>query len=614
MARRLTIKDHASETRLFGRRAVTAFIVIVIMLVGVITRLVYLQIINHEHYATLSNNNRIKIISIPPTRGLIYDRHGVLLAENIPSFSLELTPEQITNMDDTLARLQEILTISETDLSLFKRVLKQKRRFESVPLRFRLTEEEVARFAVNRHQFQGVDIHARLIRSYPRGKLGVHVLGYVGRIDEKELQRINTSNYSATTHIGKIGVERSYEDILHGQVGYQQVEVNAQGRTLRVLKETPPIPGKTLYLNIDIGMQAVATQVLGKFRGSIVAMIPDTGEILALVSKPDYDPNPFVTGIDKKSYQALRTSRDKPLFNRALLGQYPPGSTIKPFIALAGLEHNLGSQRIFCPGWYELEGDDRRYRDWKKTGHGETGLDKAIVESCDVFFYELARRLKIDRIHQFLTQFGFGQKTGIDLIGELSGLMPSREWKRRARQQVWFPGETVITGIGQGFTLTTPLQLASVTSTLAMHGKRLQPSILHATQGVDDEKPIRQPSIQLKPVVLKDPAYWDSIIRSMTRVLHSPRGTARASAIGAKYRIAGKTGTAQIFGIAQDEEYIEKEVDARLRDHSLFIAFAPAEKPAIVVAVIAENAGSGSAIAAPIARKVLDYYLAGKTP
>ncbi|WP_126453059.1 penicillin-binding protein 2 [Sulfuriflexus mobilis] len=609
MPRYLTIKDHARETHLFGQRAVIAFVIIVLLMLTIVSRLVYLQVINHEHYETLSHKNRVKIVSVPPTRGLIYDRNGVLLAENIPSFSLELTPEQVSNMDDTLSRLRKIIAISDEDIEHFLRLIKQKRRFDSVPLRFRLNEEEVARFAVNRYRFPGVDIEARLIRYYPRGKLGVHVIGYVGRIDETELQRIDNANYSATTHIGKLGVERSYEDILHGQVGFQEAEVNAQGRTLRILNETPAIPGKNLYLNIDIEMQALADRALGKYRGSIVAMAPKSGEVLTLLSKPGYDPNPFVTGIDNKSYQALRTSKDKPLFNRSLLGQYPPGSTVKPFIGLAGLEAGLGKQSTFCPGWYELQGDDHRYRDWKKQGHGETDLDVAIVESCDVYFYELAHRLKIDRIHDFMIRFGFGQKTGIDIIGELTGLMPSADWKRRERRQAWFPGETLITGIGQGFTLTTPLQLASATATLAMHGQRVQPNVLHATQASADSEPVLRETTYLKPIELKDPAHWHRIIHAMTRVMHSERGTARRSGAGAKYTIAGKTGTAQVFGVAQDAEYEAEELDERLRDHSLFIAFAPAEDPQIAIAVIAENAGSGSATAAPIARKLIDYYL-----
>jgi len=609
MPRHLKIKDHGGETRLFTQRAITALVVIVLLFLGIAARLVYLQVISHEHFSTLSRNNRLKIVPVPPTRGLIYDRKGELLAKNIPSFSLELIPEQVSNIDDTLSRLRELITIKDSDIEYFKRLLKQKRRFQSVPLRYRLTEEEVARFSVNRHLFKGVDIQARLTRYYPYGALGVHVLGYVGRIDIKELQRIDKANYSSTTHIGKLGIERAYEDVLHGKVGYRQEEVNAQERTLRIIDSTPPVAGSNLTLNIDIKLQALADKALGDFRGSVIALDPNNGQVLAMVSKPGYDPNPFVSGIDRKSYAALRNSKDKPLFNRAILGQYPPGSTVKPFLGLAGLDSGLAKQKLFCPGYFELEGDDHRYRDWKKEGHGHTSLDKAIVESCDVYFYELAQRMRIDNINRFMTAFGFGQKTGIDILGELSGLMPSREWKRRERNQVWFPGETLITGIGQGFTLTTPLQLASTTATLATRGLRFKPTLVQSIQASTEPDPVAKQPVRFKSVLLKNPAYWDDVIKSMTRVMHSPRGTARSSGLNAPYKIAGKTGTAQVFGIAQDAEYDEEEVADRLRDHSLFIAFAPADKPRIAVAVIAENGGSGGRVAAPVARKVIDGWL-----
>ncbi|MGD8998870.1 MAG: penicillin-binding protein 2 [Granulosicoccaceae bacterium] len=612
MPRRLRIKDQAVESRLFNRRAITALALIIIVLLGVFARLFWLQILHHEHFSTLSRNNRVKLVPIPPTRGLIFDRNGVVLAENIPSFSLEVIPEQIDDMDATIAALREVLPISDSDIEHFQRLLKQKRHFDSIPLRYRLNEQEVARFAVNRHRFDGVDIRARLTRHYPHGMLSAHVVGYVGRIDEKELQRIDAANYSATTHIGKLGIERSYEELLHGTVGYQQEEVNAQGRRLRVLQEAPPIPGKNLYLNIDLRLQQLANEALGDYRGSVVAIVPDSGEVIAMVSKPGYDPNLFVNGIDVQTYAELRKSRDKPLFNRTLLGQYPPGSTLKPFIGLAGLEHGHGSNKVACHGWYELKGDERKYRDWKKGGHGITDLNAAITESCDVYFYDLAQQLNIDRMSDFLARFGFGDKTGIDVHGEMSGLLPSREWKRRARNEVWYPGETLITGIGQGFTLVTPLQLATTTSILAAHGKRVQPRLLHALQGAENELPVIQPPVELPAVTLRHKGHWDYMIRAMENVLHGPRGTARGSAVGLEYRMAGKTGTAQVFGIAQDEEYDASEIAERLRDHALFIAFAPAADAKLAIAVIAENAGSGSAVAAPIARRIMDAYLLGE--
>lgn len=616
MARRIHIKDQAVESRLFRRRAVTALALIIAALLGVFARAFWLQVSNHEHYSTLSRNNRVKLVPIPPTRGLIFDRNGVVLAENIPSFSLEVIPEQVDDIDETLAGLRGLIQISDSDIEHFQRLLQQKRRFDSIPLRYRLNEEEVARFAVNRHRFNGVDIRASLTRHYPHGELGVHVVGYVGRIDEKELQRLDaaddSADYSATTHIGKLGIERSYEDVLHGTVGYQQEEVNAQGRQLRVLQETPPIPGQNIFLNIDLGLQQLANDALEQYRGSIVAIVPATGEVVAMVSKPGYDPNLFVNGIDVQTYDELRSSRDKPLFNRTLLGQYPPGSTLKPFVGLAGLEYGLARDSVACRGWYELKGDERKYRDWKKEGHGITDLSTAITESCDVFFYDLAQQLNIDRLSEFLGRFGFGDKTGIDILGEMEGLLPSREWKRRARHQAWFPGETLITGIGQGFTLVTPLQLASTTATLASRGKRVQPRLVYAIQGAEHSLPVVQQPVELPPVILHSDAYWDKVIHAMQQVLHGARGTARRSAIGIQYQMAGKTGTAQVFGIAQDEEYDAKEIDARLRDHSLFIAFAPVEEPKLAIAVIAENAGSGSAIAAPIARRIMDRYLLGE--
>ena len=605
MAHRLTIKDNFRESQLFNHRAIVALIMVLVLTAALIARLVHLQVISHEHYTTLSHNNRVKITPMPPRRGLIYDRNGVLLAENIPAFRLELVPEQITDMDETLNELRKIIDISDDDIAQFKKLLNQKRSFESIPIKFRLSEEEVARFAVNQYRFQGVEVQARPIRHYPFNDLTAHVIGYVGRLDARELNRVDTANYSATSHIGKLGVEKAYEDILHGKVGYNHVEANAQGRALRILARTPPQPGKNLYLNLDIRLQAAANKALGKRKGAIVAIEPKSGAILAMISKPSYDPNLFVNGIDPDTYSELRDSPSKPLFNRALRGQYPPGSTVKPFIGLAGLEYGFGKNHtVFCPGWFSLQGDDHRYRDWKKWGHGTMDLEKAITQSCDVYFYQLAHELRIDKLHSFMSKFGFGKKTGIDIQGELSGLYPSREWKRRTRHQPWYPGETLITGIGQGFTLTTPLQLATATATLATHGLRFEPRLVGKIGNESDDE-----SVRLKSVVLSDPENWDTIIDAMINVMYGAHGTARASAHNSKYVIAGKTGTAQVYGIKQDEEYDAESLEKKLRDHSLFISFAPAKDPKIAVAVIAENAGSGSAIAAPIARKVMDNYL-----
>ena len=608
---RVTIKDHIRESRLFNERAAVSLVIAMLLVLVIVARLVYLQIISHEHFATLADENRISIIAIPPTRGLIYDRNGVLLAQNLPSFSLEITPEQVPDMDATLAGLRELLDISEDEEQRFRRQARQYRPFNSIPLKFHLSDEEVARFAVNRYRFPGVEIEARLIRDYPLGQRAVHAIGYVGRINEEELQTLDAANYSATRFIGKTGVERYYEDILHGRVGYKNVETNALGRILREVSRTSPVPGEDIYLTLDINLQKLAEDALGKRRGAVVAIDPRNGEVLALVSTPTYDPNPYVTGIDPKTYRALQSSIDKPLFNRALRGQYPPGSTIKPFIGLAGLDYQLVTMGTssYCPGWYSLPGDDHKYRDWKRGGHGRINLDKAIVQSCDVYFYDLALSLGIDRIHDFLARFGFGEKTGIDLKGESSGLLPSRTWKRSRRHAPWYLGETLITGIGQGYVLTTPLQLAVATATLATHGTRLAPHLLYASRMPDAEQlEIPEPR-RLPPVELASSRHWEQIIASMEKVVHSIHGTAHRIGNGAPYRIAGKTGTAQVFGIKQNEEYKKEEVASRLRDHALFIAFAPVQAPRIAVAVIVENGGGGGSAAAPIARRLMDYHL-----
>ncbi len=611
---RITIKDHIRESRLFNERAAAALVIALLLVLVIIARLVYLQVINHEHYATLAHENRIKIIAIPPTRGLIYDRNGVLLAQNLPSFSLEITPEQVPDMERTIAGLQRLMDISEEEIQRFRRQSRQYHPFNSIPLKFHLSEQEVARFAVNRHRFPGVEIEARLIRDYPLGKRAVHAIGYVGRINEDELEGLDAANYSATRFIGKTGVEKYYEDILHGRVGYKNVETNALGRVLREVSRTPPVPGEDIYLTIDIKLQALAEKALRNRRGAVVAMDPRNGDILALVSMPGYDPNPYVTGIDARTYHALQSSIDKPLFNRALRGQYPPGSTVKPFIGLAGLDYQLLTigTTSYCPGWYSLPGDDHKYRDWKKTGHGRTNLDKAIVQSCDVYFYDLALSLGIDRIHDFLAKFGFGEATGIDLKGEAAGLLPSRQWKRAKRHEPWYTGETLITGIGQGYLLATPLQLAATTAVIANRGRRVRPHLLYARHApLQEGLQLSEPQ-PLPPVELADTRHWTQIIASMERVAHSIHGTAHGIGRGAPYRIAGKTGTAQVFGIKQDEKYVKEDITSRLRDHALFIAFAPAEAPRIALAVIVENGGGGGSTAAPIARRLMDYYLNNK--
>jgi penicillin-binding protein 2 len=609
---RIKIKDHIRESRLFNSRILVSAAMVLLLLLLLLARLVQLQIVDHQHFTTLSRDNRVKVEPLPPPRGLIYDRKGVVLAQNLPTHSLEIIPERITDIDQTLAELGAIVDISDKDIERFQRLRKQRRRFESIPIRVRLTAEEVARFAVNRHRFPGVVLQAKLLRDYPLAENTAHVLGYVGRINEQELRRIDASAYSGTSHIGKTGVEKYHEADLHGEVGLRRVEINVVGRPIRTLESVPPVPGKNIYLSLDAELQQLAVQAMGDNNGAVVAIDPRDGSILAMVSKPGFDPNLFVEGISPENYRALQTSPDKPLFNRALRGRYPPGSTAKPFIGLAGLEYKLTyfGKKVYCPGYFQLPGHDHKYRDWKKEGHGPMDLGSAIVQSCDVYFYDLSLQLGIDRIHSFLSRFGFGQKSGVDIAGDLPGLLPSQEWKRRTRQEPWFAGETLIVGIGQGYFLTTPLELASATATLAARGTRHSPRIVQATS---DSAPgqgelQRLPPPVATPIPPIDERNLQDVIEAMADVVEGTRGTARGIRTR-EYRIAGKTGTAQVFTVKQDEEYEEEKVAKKMRDHALFIAFAPVQEPRIAVAVIVENGGHGGSVAAPIARRVMDQYL-----
>ncbi len=608
---RVTIKDYRFESRLFLQRSVQSLVIAALLLSILIGRLFYLQVIAHEHFVTLSDDNRIKILPLPPNRGLIYDRNGLILADNLPTHRLEIIPEQIRDMDSLLDQLSTLINIRDIDRQRFKKVLKRTPSFKPVPLRFHLSDSEVARFAVNRHRFPGVDVEAVLSRYYPHGELAVHALGYVGRIDERDLQRIDQSDYSGTSHIGKVGIEKTYEELLHGDVGYRQVETNVEGRILRTLVRTPPTPGHSLFLTLDTELQRVAEEALGDQSGAVIAMDPNNGEILAFVSRPGFDPNLFVNGINTATYKTLRENKARPLFNRALRGQYPPGSTLKPFVALGGLEQGITSahSHTYCPGYYQLPGKDRKYRDWKRFGHGTVSLHNALAQSCDVYFYDLALSMGIDRLHGFLTRFGFGSKTGIDISGEAPGLMPSRQWKRRTHNLPWFPGETLIAGIGQGFVLTTPLQLANATAMLSTYGYQQQPQMVARIQKPDSGELLPVRAQDVRQIKIDNQQNWRDIIAGMREVIHGKRGTAHKISEGAPYEFAGKTGTAQVFGLKKDEKYDAERLVKKLRDHSLFISFAPLDKPKIIVTVIVEHGGSGSAVAAPIARTILDQYL-----
>jgi len=622
MAGSLRLKDHWAEQRLFGRRIIAATFVI-LLLVGVLfARLFYLQVVKHEYFSDLSQGNRIRIEPLPPSRGLILDRNGEPLALNRPAYQLELIREQTPDVEETLARLVQLDLLAADDLERLRRLIKARRSFDAVPIRLQLSEEELARFAVNRPDFPGVEVRPRLTRHYPKAGTGVHAIGYVGSISEADQERIDVANYAGTTLIGKLGVERAFEDELHGETGYQQLLVNAQGRRVdRVGMSTPeltrrqPVAGNDLYLAVDARLQQVTEDALAGQRAAVVAIDPRNGDILAFVSTPTFDPNGFARGLTYAEYAALSTDIDVPLYDRALRGVYPPGSTIKPLVALAALQHGVTEPkaRRLCTGAFQLPGSSHRYRDWKKTGHGSVDMHMAIAVSCDVYFYGVSAEMGIDRMHDFLAQFGLGEKTGLDIGGERSGILPSTAWKRSAFKQrsaqVWFPGETVIAGIGQGYMLTTPLQLAHATAAIAMRGQRFKPRLVKAVRDSSTGELRELPPEALPEVQVKDPAFWDVIIGGMVGVTNDPWGTARRSQMGAPYTIAGKTGTAQVFTVGQNEKYNEADVAERLRDHALFVAFAPADDPQLAVAVVVENGRSGSGTAAPIARKIFDAYL-----
>jgi penicillin-binding protein 2 len=615
MATTVRLKDHWAEQRLFLQRVIVSGIIVVGLTSIVVGRLTQLQVLNYEYFSAQSQGNRIRVQPLPPTRGLIFDRNGAVLAENLPSYQLELTPEQVPDTSETLARLARFDLIATEDIDELKALIRTHRSFDAIPIRQRLSDADVARFAIERPRFPGVEIRARLVRNYPYGEAVAHALGYVGGINAEDMKSINQSNYLGTALIGKVSVERNYESDLHGQVGHADVLANARGRIMQILDDQPSVPGKDLILTLDIESQIAAHNSLVGRRGAVVAIDPKNGEILVFASAPAFDPNAISIGMSRKEYRTLQDDPDLPLFNRALRGSYPPGSTIKPFLALAGLSYDVldPDRKVFCGGHYRLPGSTHRYRDWKRGGHGLMTLHEAIEQSCDVYFYTLARELGIDRMATFLKNFGLGNRTGIDIAGEKPGLVPSREWKRQAfsnrADQVWFPGETIITGIGQGYLLVTPLQLAHATAAIANRGIRFRPTLLRAfADSVTDTAEFLEPE-PLDPVGAIDDEQWERVISAMNAVMQGRRGTARATGADAPFTMAGKTGTAQVFSVGQNEEYDAEEIAERMRDHALFIAFAPLEDPQIAVAVIVENGEHGSSTAAPIGRQVIETYL-----
>ncbi|MCC7549749.1 MAG: penicillin-binding protein 2 [Burkholderiales bacterium] len=616
-ARRAELRDHQKELQNFQLRLGLMATAILIVFGALLLRLFYVQVIQHDYYHTLAENNRISIVPIVPNRGLILDRNSAVLAHNYAAYTLEITPSKAGKLDTLINELATVVDIQPRDRKRFRKLLDEGHDFASAPIRTRLSDQEVARFAASKYRFPGVDIRARLFRHYPNGEVASHVLGYIGRINKRDLAKLKelgvAPNYAGSDFIGKVGLEGRYEQELHGTTGFEEVETDAGGRAVRTLRSTLPISGNNLLLSLDARLQNVAEQVFGERRGALIAIEPSTGGVLALVSKPGFDPNLFVDGIDTQNWDLLNNSPDHPLNNRALQGVYPPGSTFKPFMALAALE--LGERTpgysIGDPGYFTL-GGSHRWRDWKLGGHGVVDLHKSIVVSCDTYYYGLAHDMGIENIHAFIGQFGFGQRTGVDIDGEVGGLLPSEAWKMKRFKQKWYPGDTISVGIGQGYNLATPMQLAHATSVLANRGVIFRPHIVRQVQNSQSGALTTIEPAPVGKVELKE----DSVVRvteAMVDVM-KPGGTAAVAGLGAEYRIAGKTGTAQVIGIKQNEKYDERRVHERHRDHALFIAYAPAEAPTIAVAVLVENGGHGSSSAAPVARKIMDFYLLGKEP
>ena len=619
-----SIKDHHSERRLFIGRVILTSVIGFLLLSTVIARLVQLQVFDYEVFAAQSQGNRVRIEAVPPIRGLILDRRGRVLAQNLPAYQLELIPEQVADIDDTLQRLAILGLIEAEDIPGFKDLSESGPRFKPVTLNLRLSDEEIANFAIQRPRFPGVDFQPRLVRHYPYGEAVAHAVGYVGALSKNDLQRLDYSSYAGTAHTGKTGVENSFEQNLHGEVGYRHLVSNALGRQIptdsreladSLPRDESPAPGQNVYLSLDLDLQLLATKLLEGRRGAVVALDPWNGEILALVSAPTFDPNLFAVGMSTAQYADLQENLNRPLFNRAIRGAYPPGSTIKPMLALAALETGATNltRKTVCHGYFMLPNTTHRYRDWKPQGHGEMDLHDAITQSCDVYFYEISVDIGIDNMHLYLDQFGLGHPTGIDISGEHAGLVPSKEWKRTAfrerADQRWFHGETVIASIGQGYMLATPLQLATSTAALATRGVRYEPHLVAAVEdALTGERTLVSPK-RLDDVAIANQEHWESVTTAMHDVMQSIRGTAWATGGNAPYQMAGKSGTAQVFSISQDEEYDEELIEERLRDHALFISFAPFDNPRIAVAVIVENGSSGSRVAAPIARAIMDEYL-----
>ncbi|MBU6467562.1 MAG: penicillin-binding protein 2 [Betaproteobacteria bacterium] len=615
MRKRVSLRNPQLERWDFQLRIKILLSLIVVLFLVLLVRLIWLQVISYSYYHTLAEANRISIVPVVPNRGNIFDRNGITLADNTPTYTLEINPRESAPVDQVIDELSRIITITASDKKLFQKLNEESHGLAPVAIRSRLTEEEIAKFSVHRYAFKGVNIESRLIRNYPLSEATSHVVGYISRINQNDLDRLDDEDkldaYRGTNHIGKLGIEAHYESLLHGLTGSEQVETDSSGHGVRTLSYSPPVPGTDLILTIDAKLQLAAEKAFGDHRGALVAIDPNTGEILAFVSQPGFDPNLFVDGIDQEHWNELNNSPNRPLNDRALRGQYPPGSTIKPLMALLALNSGVRSAQatISDPGYYALPGSTHHYRDWRTQGHGSVDMHLSIVQSCDTYYYSLANLLGIDQMHDFFTEFGFGKKSGIDLDGELSGLYPSTAWKRKRYHQDWYTGETIISGIGQGYTLVTPLQLANAIATFANHGVMMRPHLLKSTKN-----PQTNVVTEIKPEVINRIPISDehyNIIRDAMVDVTKPGGTAAVAGAHASYLIAGKTGTAQVIGVKQGQKYNAGQTSEFHRDHALFVAFAPADKPTIALAVLVENGGHGGSTAAPIARQVMDNYLLG---
>lgn len=605
MKHQFPLKNVQQEKRIFRSRVYFAIGFVIFFLLLLLSRYAYLQIVHYEQFKDASDKNRIRLQPISPARGYIYDRNGILLADNYPVFTATLSKADVEDIEDTVTRLKNVIELTDEDIDRFSSRLKTAKKTERVTLKLNLTETDIARFSEVKYQFPGVAIETQMTRYYPHGELFAHVIGYVGRINDKELKSIDKDSYAGTNLIGKIGVEKYYEDLLHGKPGFESIETDAFGNVLKHLGRKDSVRGNDLYLSLDYGLQTIAAEQLIDRRGAIVAMDPRTGEILALVSSPSFNPNLFVTGISTTNYNALRDNLDQPLYNRAVQGTYPPGSTIKPMAALGGIHYNIADwgTAINDPGYFHLPGDSHKFRDWRKTGHGVVNMHKSIVVSCDTFFYVLAYQMGIERMNDWMRQFGFGEKTGVDLPSESSGLYPSPEWKMRTRNAKWLKGETISVSIGQGAFISTPLQLAMATAITANHGAHVTPHVLRESKGAKPHTVLNAPDGQIQFNGKEED--WVKMRDAMVDVVQTGTGKGIRTSL---YSIAGKTGTAQVKSIAQGKKYNEALLTERQLDHGLFVGFAPAEKPTIALAVIWENGRHGGS-AAQLAKPIFDYWL-----